>query len=84
MCTPAAAAFRVTASPARAVVLSVVFATASVVGGILLALGGSVPISPYVTTIAFVFYLACRGVEAAARRRGRHARPPTARVLAKS
>jgi zinc/manganese transport system permease protein len=67
MCTPAAAAFRVTASPARAMALSVVFATVSVVGGILLALGGSVPISPYVTTIAFVFYLVCRAVEAARR-----------------
>jgi len=76
MCTPAAAAFRVTASPARAVVLSVVFATVSVVGGILLALGGSIPISPYVTTIAFGFYLACRIVETARRRPGGRARVP--------
>jgi zinc/manganese transport system permease protein len=30
------------------------------VGGMMLALGGSVPISPYVTTIAFLIYLACR------------------------
>ena len=30
------------------------------VGGILLALGSSVPISPYVTTISFAIYLACR------------------------
>jgi zinc/manganese transport system permease protein len=30
------------------------------VGGILLALGSSVPISPYVTTISFLIYLVCR------------------------
>ncbi len=44
--TPAAAAMRVTAAPLRVTLLSVVFAVTSVVGGILLALGGSVPISP--------------------------------------
>jgi zinc/manganese transport system permease protein len=32
----------------------------SLVGGILLALGASVPISPYVTTISFLIYLVCR------------------------
>ena len=41
-------------------VLSTVFATVSLVGGILLALGASVPISPYVTTISFLIYLVCR------------------------
>ncbi|WP_222264842.1 metal ABC transporter permease [Modestobacter marinus] len=60
--TPAAAAFRVTASPVLAPVLSVVFAVVSAVGGILLALGGSIPISPFVTTISFVIYLVCRAV----------------------
>jgi zinc/manganese transport system permease protein len=84
MCTPAAAAFRLTASPARAVVLSVVFATVSVVGGILLALGGSVPVSPYVTTIAFVLYLACRGIGAVTRRRGRRTDPRRATSTTKS
>ena len=58
--TPAAAAMRVTASPVLAPVLSVVFAVVSSVGGILLALGSSVPISPFVTTISFVIYLVCR------------------------
>jgi zinc/manganese transport system permease protein len=38
----------------------VVFAVASVVGGILLALGSSLPISPYVTTISFAIYIVCR------------------------
>lgn len=58
--TPAAAAMRVTASPLLTPVLSVVFAVASVVGGILLALGGGLPVSPYVTTISFLIYLVCR------------------------
>ncbi|MGR3938901.1 metal ABC transporter permease [Streptomyces sp. BRA346] len=58
--TPAAAAARVTASPVLLPVLSVVFAVASIEGGILLALGSSIPISPYVTTISFTIYLVCR------------------------
>ncbi|MFI8167690.1 metal ABC transporter permease [Streptomyces sp. NPDC085931] len=66
--TPAAAAARVTASPVLLPVLSVLFAVASIEGGILLALGGSLPISPYVTTISFTLYATCR---AAARFRGR-------------
>ncbi|WP_329336551.1 metal ABC transporter permease [Streptomyces sp. NBC_01352] len=58
--TPAAAAARITASPVLLPVLSVLFAVASIEGGILLALGGSIPISPYVTTISFTIYAACR------------------------
>lgn len=58
--TPAAAAARVTASPVLLPLLSVVFAVASIEGGILLALGSSIPISPYVTTISFLLYVACR------------------------
>ncbi|MGW6731082.1 metal ABC transporter permease [Streptomyces sp. NPDC055013] len=58
--TPAAAAARLTASPVLLPLLSVVFAVASIEGGILLALGGSIPISPYVTTISFAIYLGCR------------------------
>ncbi|MFJ8533757.1 metal ABC transporter permease [Streptomyces sp. NPDC093591] len=60
--TPAAAAARITASPVLLPTLSVVFAVASIEGGILLALGSSVPISPYVTTISFTIYLLCRAV----------------------
>ncbi|MCL2668645.1 MAG: metal ABC transporter permease [Micrococcales bacterium] len=55
--TPAAAAVRLTASPVWVPVLSVVFAEVAAVGGILLALGSTVPISPYITTISFVIYL---------------------------
>jgi zinc/manganese transport system permease protein len=58
--TPAAAAMRVTASALWVPVLSVLFGTVSVVGGILIALGGSLPISPYVTTISFTIYVVCR------------------------
>ncbi|MFJ3921498.1 metal ABC transporter permease [Streptomyces sp. NPDC090022] len=58
--TPAAAAARVTASPVLLPALSVVFALVAMVGGILLALGSSIPISPYVTTLAFLIYLGCR------------------------
>ncbi|MFG2551101.1 metal ABC transporter permease [Streptomyces sp. NPDC048581] len=58
--TPAAAAARVTASPVLLPTLSVLFAVASIEGGILLALGSSIPISPYVTTISFTIYVVCR------------------------
>jgi zinc/manganese transport system permease protein len=58
--TPAAAALRVTSSPKLAPLLSVAFALTASVGGILLALGGGLPISPYITSISFAIYLACR------------------------
>ncbi|MFP3467155.1 metal ABC transporter permease [Leifsonia sp. SIMBA_070] len=58
--TPAAAAMRVSSSPRLVPVISVVFALVSVVGGILLALGSALPISPYVTTISFLIYVVCR------------------------
>ena len=44
--TPSAAALQVTASPLKALILSVIFAELAIVGGILLALAGSLPISP--------------------------------------
>jgi zinc/manganese transport system permease protein len=61
--TPAAAALRLTSSPLLVPVLSVIFAVVSVVGGILLALGGGLPISPYVTTLSFAIYLLARLIE---------------------
>ena len=51
-------------------VLSVVFGTVSMVGGILIALGGSLPISPYVTTISFAIYVVCRIAGTRRMRRG--------------
>jgi zinc/manganese transport system permease protein len=61
--TPAAAALRLTSSPLLVPILSMVFAVVAVVGGILLALGGGLPISPYVTTLSFAIYLAARVIE---------------------
>lgn len=58
--TPAAAALRISSSPLWVPILSMAFALVSLVGGIMLALGSSVPISPYVTTISFVIYVVCR------------------------
>jgi zinc/manganese transport system permease protein len=58
--TPAAAAVRVSASPVVVPLLSTAFALTASVGGVLLAAGSSVPISPYITSISFVIYLTCR------------------------
>jgi zinc/manganese transport system permease protein len=71
--TPAAAALRISSSPMWVPVLSTVFALVALVGGILLALGASVPISPYVTTISFLIYVVCRlaGARRTVRRRER-------------
>lgn len=68
--TPAAAAMRVSSTPRVVVGLSALFALASIVGGIMLALGSSIPISPYVTTISFTIYLVCRGIDALRARSG--------------
>lgn len=75
--TPAAAAFRVTASPVLAPVLSAAFAMVSAVGGILVALGSSIPISPFVTTISFVIYLVCRVLSTRRTRAGWGRRGPS-------
>ena len=58
--TPAAAALRVSSSPVVVPLLSMAFGFVSAVGGILVAIGGSLPISPYITTISFLIYIACR------------------------
>jgi len=65
--TPAASAMRITRNPAMVALLSVLFALLAVIGGILLAVGAGLPISPYVTTISFVIYLVARLVERRAR-----------------
>ncbi|BCW07178.1 MULTISPECIES: metal ABC transporter permease [Micrococcaceae] len=72
--TPAAAALRVTTSPRLVVLLSVVFATAATVGGILLALGSRIPISPYVTTLSFLIYVVCRVIGRVRANRGLNGR----------
>ncbi|MDQ0030093.1 metal ABC transporter permease [Arthrobacter bambusae] len=68
--TPAAAALRVTTSPRLVVLLSVLFAITATVGGILLALGSRIPISPYVTTLSFLIYVVCRIIGSARAKRG--------------
>jgi zinc/manganese transport system permease protein len=67
--TPAAAALRLSASPILVPALAMVFGFVSAVGGILLAIGGSLPISPYITTISFSIYLVARLVGLRARPR---------------
>ena len=76
--TPAAAAMRISSSPLGVPIISVVFALISVVGGILLALGSALPISPYVTTISFLIYVVCRIVGG---RRARRRTTATSRRL---
>ena len=58
--TPAAAAQRFTARPARAIALSVAIAFVSTEGGILLSLEKDWPTSFFITAISFAFYLASR------------------------
>ena len=69
--TPGATAERLTSHPGFATAASIGVALLATVGGILLALLTTVPVSFYVTTIAFVCYLAARfGGPAAERLRG--------------
>jgi len=66
--TPAAAAMRVAAGPVSVPVLSALFGFTAAVGGILLAIAGTLPVSPYITTFSFLIYVVCRLIGA---RRGR-------------
>ena len=61
--TPAAAALRLSSSQLLVPLISVGIALTSVLGGILLALGSGLPISPYITTISFLFYLLARLIQ---------------------
>lgn len=72
--TPAAAAMRIASGPLAVPVLSAVFGFVSAVGGILLAVAGTLPVSPYITTISFLIYVICRIIGA---RRGRVERART-------
>jgi zinc/manganese transport system permease protein len=40
--------------------LAALFGFVSAVGGILLAIMGTLPVSPYITTISFLIYVVCR------------------------
>ncbi|MDP9883611.1 zinc/manganese transport system permease protein [Sinomonas atrocyanea] len=72
--TPAAAALKVTSAPRLVLLLSVLFAVAATVGGIMLALGGRLPISPYITTLSFLIYAVCAILGWIRRRRGGNGR----------
>ncbi|MBH0008035.1 metal ABC transporter permease [Salinibacterium sp. SWN1162] len=69
--TPAAAAMQVSSSPRLVPVLSMIFGFVSATGGVLLAIGGSLPISPYITTISFLIYIVCRIIAVRRNRGGR-------------
>jgi zinc/manganese transport system permease protein len=58
--TPGATAERLTAQPGLATAASVGVALIASVGGILLALVTTVPVSFFVTTIAFALYIGAR------------------------
>lgn len=60
--TPAAAAMRLSSGPLAVPVLAAAFGFVSAVGGILLAIAGTLPVSPYITTISFTIYVVCRMV----------------------
>lgn len=60
MVTPGAAAAQITADPAKATLLSIFFAESALLGGIVLSLGPGLPISGYVATIVFLWYVLCR------------------------
>lgn len=76
--TPAAAALRVSSSPVVVPLLSVLFAVTASVGGILLALGSAIPISPYITTLSFLIYLGCWIISASRARRHERGSTPSA------
>ena len=63
--TPAAAAMRVATGPVAVPVLAALFGFVSAVGGILLALVGTLPVSPYITTLSFTIYVVCWVVQKA-------------------
>src|SRR6185312_5943379 len=62
--TPAAAAMRVAAGPLAVPLLAALFGVFAAVGGIMLAVAGTLPVSPYITTVSFLVYLVCRTIAA--------------------
>ncbi|GAA3027409.1 metal ABC transporter permease [Microbacterium dextranolyticum] len=66
--TPAAAAMRVSTGPLAVPLLAAGFGVTAAVGGILLAIAGTLPVSPYITTLSFLIYLVCRVIDGVKRR----------------
>jgi zinc/manganese transport system permease protein len=71
---------RVRSGPLSVPVLAAVFGVVSAVGGILLAVMGTLPVSPYITTVSFVIYLVCRAMGSRRDRVVRAATRPEAAV----
>lgn len=67
--TPAASSMKISNSLVKILFLSMLFATSSIIGGILLSLIGKIPPSPYITTISFFIYLICHYYESAKMRK---------------
>ncbi|SIR67204.1 metal ABC transporter permease [Williamsia sterculiae] len=83
MITPAAAASRVSANPTVVLILSVVFAELAALGGVVLSLAPGLPVSVFITTIAFVIYVVCRVLgHRRIRGRGRSSTEPEPQVVA--
>lgn len=78
---PSAAALKISVRPLAVVLFSMGFALVSAVGGIMLAIMGTVPISPYITTISFLIYLICLWIGRGRRSRRQH---HVAEVMARS
>jgi zinc/manganese transport system permease protein len=78
--TPAAAALRLSSSQLLVPLISVGIAMTAMIGGILLALGSGLPISPYITTISFLLYLVARLVQWV-RQRGQRSNPPARPIV---
>ncbi|RCS59987.1 metal ABC transporter permease [Microbacterium sp. JB110] len=80
--TPAAAAMKIVHGPLAVPLLSALFGFVSAVGGIMLAIAGTLPVSPYITTISFLIYIVCRIIawsrERAIRNRHRTEQPTPA------
>ncbi|MBL7286643.1 metal ABC transporter permease [Corynebacterium godavarianum] len=75
--TPGASAIAVTANPKLAVLLSVVFAEVSAVGGFILSLAPGLPVSVLVAFVSFGIYVICRGIGALQARRITTSSAPT-------
>ena len=69
--TPAAAALKLSSSPVVVPLLAMGFGVLSMVGGILLALPWSIPVSPFITSLSFLIYLLAWGLGSLRARRAR-------------
>ena len=68
--TPAAAALKLSSSPVVVPLLAMSFGVLSMVGGILLALPWAIPVSPFITSLSFMLYLAAWAISALRARTG--------------